>query len=144
MESLSQIPGIGPKTIAKLNKLDIFTPLDLLHHYPYRYVDFSHITKISSASENTAVTITGKLISFQNIFTKYHKNFQKAVVADDTGQINLLWFNQPYLAKNFRVGETYSFAGTVPFFKTKKPLLPQFPVNITLAKLLVFIPKPVV
>ncbi len=123
MESLSQIPGIGPKTIAKLNKLDIFTPLDLLHHYPYRYVDFSHITKISSASENTAVTITGKLISFQNIFTKYHKNFQKAVVADDTGQINLLWFNQPYLAKNFRVGETYSFAGTVSLFQNKKTII---------------------
>jgi ATP-dependent DNA helicase RecG len=123
MESLSQIPGIGPKTIDKLNKLNIFSPLDLLHHYPYRYIDFSHITNISSVTENTAVTVTGKLISFQNIFTKYHKNFQKAVVTDDTGQINLLWFNQPYLVKNFRVGETYSFAGTVSLFQNKKTII---------------------
>ena len=123
MDSLTQIPGVGTQTLAKLNKLNIFKPLDLLYHYPYRYVDFSHITKISSAIENTAVTITGKLISFQNIFTKYHKNFQKAVVADDTGQINLLWFNQPYLAKNFRVGETYSFAGTVSLFQNKKTII---------------------
>jgi ATP-dependent DNA helicase RecG len=123
MDNLSQIPGIGPKTIEKLNKLNILSPQDLLYHYPHRYIDFSHTTKISDATENTAVTITGKLLSFQNIFTKYHKNLQKAVVADNSGQINLLWFNQPYLSKNFRVGETYSFAGTISLFQNKKTLI---------------------
>jgi len=123
MDSLTQIPGVGSKTLEKLHKLGIDTPSDLLHHFPYRYIDFSHITDIIQAKENENITITGKLLSFQNIFTRYHKNFQKAVVADKTGQINLLWFNQPYLSKNFQVGETYSFAGTVSLFQNKKTII---------------------
>ncbi len=123
MDNLSQIPGIGTKTLAKLNKLDIFTPKDLLYHFPHRYIDFSHITSINNANENENITITGKLINFQNIFTRSHKNLQKAVITDKTGQINLLWFNQPYLSKNFKVGDTYSFAGEVSVFQNKKTII---------------------
>jgi len=123
MDSLSQIPGIGSKTLEKLKKLNINNPKDLLYHFPHRYIDFSHITEISKATINETITITGKLISFQNIFTRFHKNFQKAVVADKTGQINLLWFNQPYLSKNLKIGDTYSFAGTVSLFQNKKTII---------------------
>ncbi len=123
MDNLNQIPGIGTKTLTKLNKLNIFTPKDLLYHFPYRYIDFSHITDINKVNENEAVTITGQLLNFQNIFTQSHKNLQKAVVVDKTGQINLLWFNQPYLSKNFKVGDTYSFAGTVSIFQNKKTII---------------------
>ena len=123
MDNLSSIPGIGPKTIAKLNKLNISKPLDLLYHFPSRYIDFSHIINISNVLENENVTITGKLINFQNIFTRFGKNFQKATISDKTGSINLLWFNQPYLSKNFKVGDTYSFAGTVSLFQNKKTII---------------------
>jgi len=123
MDSLSQIPGIGPKTIDKLKKLNIIKPIDLLYHFPNRYVDFSHKINISQVKENENVTITGKLIKFQNIFTRSHKNLQKAVVVDKTGQINLLWFNQPYLSKIFKVGESYSFAGTASTFQNQKTII---------------------
>ena len=123
MDSLTQIPKVGSKTLEKLHRLDIFTPKDLLFHYPNRYIDFSHSTNISEAQENENITITGQLLSFQNIFTRSHKNLQKATVVDKTGQINLLWFNQPYLSKNFIVGDTYSFAGAVSLFQNKKTII---------------------
>ncbi len=123
MDNLAQIPGIGPKTIIKLNKLNIFSPTDLLYHYPYRYIDFSHITAIKNLTLNQNFTITGRLIKFQNIFTRSKKNLQKAVVVDSTGQINLLWFNQPYLTRNFTIGQTYSFAGTVSLVQNQKTII---------------------
>lgn len=123
MIELDQIAGIGPKTLIKLNKLKINTLKDLLYHFPYRYLDFSNISNINQVEDKEVVTVTGKLINFQNIFTRNHKNLQKAVVQDKTGQINLLWFNQPYLSQNFKVGETYSFAGTVSFFQNKKTII---------------------
>lgn len=123
MDSLTQIPGVGPKTLLKLQKLNIIKPIDLLYHFPYRYIDFSHTTNIIEAKENENITITGQLISFQNIFTRSHKNLQKAVVIDKTGQINLLWFNQPYLSKNFKIGDTYSFAGSISIFQNKKTII---------------------
>ena len=141
MDSLTQIPGVGTQTLAKLNKLNIFKPIDLLYHFPYRYIDFSHITNIISATENESITITGQLISFQNIFTRSHKNFQKAVVADKTGQINLLWFNQPYLSKNFKVGDTYSFAGTVSLFQNKKTIIAPVSGQYNTGKIIAIYPE---
>lgn len=123
MNSLSSIPKIGPKTIEKLNRLQIFSPLDILYHFPARYVDFSHIQKISELSVNSAATIFGTLQKFNNIFTRSHKNIQIATVFDNSDSINLIWFNQPYLSKNFIVGQTYSFAGTVTLYQNKKTII---------------------
>jgi ATP-dependent DNA helicase RecG len=123
MNSLSDLPKIGPKTIYKLNKLGIFTPADLLYHFPNRYIDFSHHTAISLSEPDANVTITGKIINFQNIYTRSHKNIQKAVVKDNSGQIDLLWFNQPYLAQTLKIGSTFSFAGTVSLYLKKKTII---------------------
>jgi len=141
MDSLTQIPKIGPKTLSKLDKLGILTPLDLLYHFPSRYIDFSHITNITNTKENENTTITGRLVSFQNIFTRSHKNIQKAIVADKTGQINLIWFNQPYLSKNFIVGETYSFAGAVSLFQNKKTLISPVSGQYNTGKIIAIYPE---
>ncbi len=123
MNSLSQIPGVGPKIIEKLKRLNINLPQDLLYHFPNRYVDFSHSVKINSILENENVTITGQILDFKNIFTRNGKNIQKAIVSDNTGKIDLIWFNQPYLSKNIKTGDTLSFAGTVSLFQNKKTII---------------------
>ncbi len=123
MDSLKQIAGIGSKTKEKLIRLKIATPQDLLHHFPSRYVDFSHSIKIIEAQENETVTVTGKIIYFKNIFTRFGKNLQKATIQDNTGTLDLLWFNQPYLSNTIIIGETLSFAGTVSLFQKKKTII---------------------
>ena len=123
MDNLSQIPGIGPKIIEKLKRLNINYPKDLLYHFPNRYIDFSRSVNINSVLENENVTITGQVLGFKNIFTKTGKNIQKAIIADKTGKIDLIWFNQPYLSKNIKTGDTLSFAGTVSLFQNKKTII---------------------
>lgn len=123
MDSLSQIPGLGTKTLEKLAKLNIKNPLDLLYHFPHRYLDFSRITSIKNANDSETITITGQVTSFRNIFTRTGKNLQKAAVADKTGSINLIWFNQPYLSTTIRVGDVLSFAGTVTIYQGKPTII---------------------
>jgi len=125
--SIFKLPGIGPKTSQKLAKLGIFTDIDLLNHIPTRYIDFSHTTTISTADLNQNLTITGKINSFNNIYTRYGKNIQKAIVSDTTGKISLIWFNQPYLAQSLKVGDTYKFAGKISEYQGAKTIIaPQF------------------
>jgi ATP-dependent DNA helicase RecG len=123
MNSLSQIPGIGSKTLEKLKRLNINKPQDLLYHFPNRYIDFSHSVKINSTIENTNVTITGKIFDFKNIYTRNGKNIQKAIVTDNTGKIDLIWFNQPYLSQNIKKGDIFSFAGTITLYQNKKTII---------------------
>jgi len=123
VNTLTSIPRIGPKTIEKLNKLGIHSPINLIYHFPSRYIDFSNIQNISDLEINTTSTIHGELIKFNNIYTRSHKNIQIATISDTTGTINLIWFNQPYLSKNFIIGEKYSFAGTVSLYQNKKTII---------------------
>lgn len=121
--SLQSLPGIGPKTLERLNKLGISTTKDLLYHFPLRYLDFSKHSPISDLREGDSYTIKGQLLSFKNIYTRSHKNIQKATISDSTGQIELIWFNQPYLEKNFKVGDTYHFAGSPTLFQNRLTII---------------------
>lgn len=123
MSGLESIPGLGPKTREKLSHLGINDSVDLINHFPTRYLDFSHSINIKDAIINETATFTGIVSTFQNIFTRYSKNLQKASLTDSTGRIELIWFNQPYLSKNIKIGETLSVAGTVSTFQNKKTII---------------------
>lgn len=114
-----KLPGIGPATLQKLQKLNINSSRDLLYHFPHRYLDFSHFSPISQLQPYQNVTIKGQIVHLDNIFTRSRKNIQKIILADSTGQIELIWFNQPFLIKNFHLDDTWAFAGTVSPYKGK-------------------------
>ena len=68
---------IGSTYAKRLEKLDIQTAEDLLHHYPSRYNDFRLHSKINRLQIGETATIKGQIISFDNIFSKYGKKFKK-------------------------------------------------------------------
>jgi len=141
MDSLSQIPSIGSKTLEKLKRLNINHPKDLLYHFPSRYIDFSHSVKINSIQENTNVTITGKVLDFKNIYTRNGKNIQKATISDNTGKIDLIWFNQPYLTQSIKTGDTLSFAGAVSLYQNKKTIIAPIHGQYNTGKIIAIYPE---
>lgn len=110
------LPGIGPKTLAKLKRLKITTPNDLLYHFPHRYLDFSHHLPISQVTPGDYVTVSGQITDFQNVYTKTHKNLQIATIKDSSGDLKLVWFNQPYLSTIFKPRTFFTVAGKIDFF----------------------------
>ncbi len=127
LPKIEELPSIGPKTLDKLQKLDIFDTNDLVHHYPSRYIDFSHQTPISQAPLKQSVTVKGEVLNFKNIYTRFGKNIQKATISDNTGYLDLIWFNQPYISKSIQIGQTYAFAGSIDLYQNKKTIVaPEF------------------
>lgn len=116
------LPGIGSKTSAKLEKLKINNDLELLYHFPYRYLDFSKSIKIINTPLDQNITISGQIQSINNIFLRNGKSLQKIVLTDSTGTIDLIWFNQPYLIKNFHEKEIWAFAGTTSLYHGHKTI----------------------
>ncbi len=108
------------KTYAKrLEKLNIFTYHDLLYHLPTRYEDYSLISKIAQLQEGELVTIQGKVTKYSNTYTRSRKTIQKVTIADETGEIDLTWFNQPFIIKNLNEGDILSVSGKVEIFAKK-------------------------
>jgi ATP-dependent DNA helicase RecG len=113
---IAQIKGLAPRFLAKLNKLHIRTVRDLLWHFPTRYEDFSAVMRITDLEGNQNATIQGvvRKVGLRRTMRK-HMVIVEAQIMDDTGAINAIWFNQPYIAKTLRPGRLASFAGKVAF-----------------------------
>src|SRR3989344_360775 len=103
----------------RLEKLNIQTFEDFLYHVPSRYDDFSLISKINRVQPGEVVTIQGTVSEINNEFTKNLKRLQKAEIADDTGTIEVIWFNQPYLTKVIQKGDKISLSGRIDWFLRK-------------------------
>ncbi len=116
---VEQIKMIGPIYADRLKKLNIYTIEDLLYHIPFRYQNYSNISKINLLQEGEIVTVVGKIIKFENIYTKYGKKIQKAIIADDTGEIEAIWYNQPYLVSVLRPNLIIAISGKVSKFSKK-------------------------
>jgi ATP-dependent DNA helicase RecG len=104
---------VGPTYAKRLQKLNIKTAEDFLHHYPFRYDDFRLTSKIDKLQVGEIVTIVGKIVSFENIYTRFGKKIQKMKVADETGQLQVTFFNQPFLKTSLKPGLLVSLSGKV-------------------------------
>ncbi|HSW96753.1 MAG TPA: ATP-dependent DNA helicase RecG [Candidatus Saccharimonadales bacterium] len=111
------IKDAGPllkKYATRLESMDIYTFEDLLFHIPFRYDDYSLVSPINKLQAGETVTVIGKITVIKNDYTRQRfKTLQKATLEDETGSIDIVWFNQPYLAKMLHRGDTIAIAGKV-------------------------------
>lgn len=102
-----------------LSKLGLNTISDLLFYFPFRYTNISEFRHINTLLDGELVTIIGKVSKL-----KTKKGFKskipmgQATISDITGNINVVWFHQPYLAKMLKEGSTVKVTGKVSATKT--------------------------
>ena len=90
---IDYLKGVGPLRAELLKKeLGIFTYNDLLHHFPFRYIDKSMIYKINDLSDDLPyIQLRGKIIKFEEK-GKYKSKRLIAHFKDDSGIVELVWF----------------------------------------------------
>jgi ATP-dependent DNA helicase RecG len=112
--SVREIKGIGDKTEKRLNRLEVKTVRDLLFHFPYRYEDYTQVKDIANLQKGDNITIKGRLEAIKNKRSKTKSMIiTDAVIADDTGQIRVVWFSQPYVKKKLETGEEVYLSGQI-------------------------------
>jgi ATP-dependent DNA helicase RecG len=114
---VNHLPSIGTKYSNSLANLKIYRIKDLLHHYPVRYDDLSQHQNISNLVVGEKVTLTGTIHSFYSRKISGGRSMQSAIVSDDTGNLNLTWFNQPYLERVIKSSDTFQISGTVNLYR---------------------------
>ncbi len=110
---LTKLPGVGASYLSRLQSLGLFTVQDLLFYFPFRYDDFTTVATSRTVELNTNVTIVAQLLSIENIYTRNGKKLTKALFKDESGLLPVTWFNQPYLTKSLRPGQTYRLTGKI-------------------------------
>jgi ATP-dependent DNA helicase RecG len=123
--SITEIRGIGDKQAQKFSKLDITTVKDLLFHIPFRYQDTSSILTIEEFKEKEEGTFLAEIEKVSNVYLK--KKITTVKVKDDTGTLNLTYFNQTYLSKTLKPGDIYLFSAKITKKGSRKSIYnPKF------------------
>jgi ATP-dependent DNA helicase RecG len=112
LNNLQYLKGVGSGRAALLKKMGLLTVFDLLWQVPRDYEDLTHGTPIRDLTEGPAV-LQGKVTEMASVRTRRGIALVKALIEDDTGGIEALWFNQPFVAKQLRPGMDLLIKGKV-------------------------------
>lgn len=111
---IEQASKIRRGIVPALKHLGIKNIRDLLFHFPARYEDFSNLKPIGKINPGEIVTVQGRIKKITNYRSpKKHIFITEATVEDESGEVKATWFNQPFLARNFRAGLFLNLSGKV-------------------------------
>ena len=108
------IKGVGPNRVTLLNRLDIYTLSDLITFFPREYEDRGKPKQISELIDGEEALITAFPIGRMSEY-RIRKNLTicRLLVRDETGGIEINWYNQTYLKNNFNINKRYNFYGKI-------------------------------
>ena len=108
------IKGVGPNRVSLLKKLGIETLGDLISFFPREHEDRSKPKNISSLVDGEEALISAFPIGRMNeIRIRKNLTICKLFVRDETGGVEIDWYNQGYLKNNFTINKRYCFYGKV-------------------------------
>lgn len=108
------VKGVGPKRTNVLQRLHIATVEDALWTIPWRYEDRSVMTPIGNLVPGMIASICGVIGTCEAKGTRNRRlSVVEVDVEDQSGRMQVVFFNQPYLEKMLTVGTRVMMSGRV-------------------------------
>ncbi len=123
LESSQFVKGVGPSRQVLLERLGIETVEDCISHFPRNYYDRSDFVKISGLAAGTTATFVARVLATS--LRRLHRGRSIVTVAagDETGIVNLIFFNQPYLEKQFKQGARIIASGALTIYRGQRQII---------------------
>ena len=107
---LEQIKGVGPKTAQALAAAGLMTVSDALNFLPRAYDDYSTAVNIADLQPGK-VTVKARCESVSTRVVRRGLRITTAVLADKSGKVKAVWFNQPYRETQLKSDAEFIFSG---------------------------------
>jgi len=117
------VKGIGEQRAKALEKLEIRTLKDLISYFPRAYDDRRTYKKIRDLEEGENTCVEA-MVAATPILSRIRKGLElvKLRAVDETGALDITFFNQTYMKDNLRAGETYTFFGKAELVGRKRAM----------------------
>lgn len=124
---LRYLKGVGEARAALFRRLGIHVIGDVISHYPRDYEDRSRLKKLVELQDGDQCSFEG-IIASGVVVSRPRRGLtvSRVSIRDDTGLINAVWFNKPYLKDQLKPGERYLFFGKVTKRRTFEVLNPVY------------------
>ena len=118
---------------AALDKLGVRTVGDLVRHYPFRYLDLTHVATLADVPTGVEATVVGRVHEVKVKKPRPRLTITEVSIVDGTGVLIGVWFNQPYIQQRFSAGERVAFSGKVVldygFKQIRAPFVEKLPAE---------------
>jgi ATP-dependent DNA helicase RecG len=114
--SITTIKGVSTTVAAKFNKLGASNIRDLLYYFPNRHLDYSQRKTISQLGEGSEETIVANVWQVREVRLGNRRSTE-AIVGDETGNVRVVWFNNPYIVKQLSTNQQIVISGRLSIFR---------------------------
>jgi ATP-dependent DNA helicase RecG len=115
----------GPPAAEVLAGIELRTVRDLLHHYPRRYIDRSQVSRIGELRIGQYATVIGRVTGVATRQTRHRRSMVVVTLYDGSGYLDLVFFNQPWLASAYRRGHELAASGVASRYGRRLQLTNQ-------------------
>lgn len=110
---ITQLKGIGEKTAGLFAKLGIHTVEDLLVYFPRDYETFKECVEIAYAPTGMVNAVQATVCGNPTVKKVRNLTILSVLVKDNSGAMQITFFNMPYLRNMLKAGSTYIFRGQI-------------------------------
>ena len=112
------LKGINSRTATRMKRLEVETVRDMLYFFPRRHDDYASLSKINELKPGETHTIQGIVWEArESVRGMRNLKCTEAVISDDTGNVRVTFFGNPYMVKNLRTNRRVLLSGRVELYK---------------------------
>ena len=119
---VTELEKVSARKAAALRQLGIESVLDLLTHYPRKYVDRTNQSDIADLAEGEEAVVTAEVSRSSSRRFRTGRLLAEILVRDGTGTLVCTFFNQPWQARRFSSGQIVTVFGKVAVYRGKRQM----------------------
>jgi len=117
---ITSLRGVNASLASKFAKLGVSTVLDLIYLFPNRHADYSCTRPVAELVPGVEQTAIATVWEAGERVMPGRKRAAEAIVGDESGNVRVIWFNQPYLAKTLKPNSRIVISGKVGLYHGRK------------------------
>ena len=119
---VDRLNGVGRQRRKALADVGVETVFDLLTYYPRRYVDRTAQAPISETEIGSEITVVADVHAVSSRRLRGGRRLVNVEVADATGVLSAVFFNQPWRERQLAEGRTVALFGKVENYRGRKQM----------------------
>jgi ATP-dependent DNA helicase RecG len=116
---ITRLTGVTPRLEERLAMLGITNVLDLIEHYPRRYLDRTKRSDIADLRVGEEATVFAEVRKMSSRRTRQGRALVETIVYDGTSYLYVTFFNQAWRAQQLPVGTEAAFFGKLEHYRGK-------------------------
>ena len=120
---VTELKGVGPERAKALGQIDVTSILDVMTHYPRRYIDKTKQSSIQEVRVDESAWVFGRVRSSATVPGRGRGKARTELrIGDGSGFMRVTFFNQPWRARQFPEGSEAMFFGKVTDYRGQKQM----------------------